>query len=329
MIARTFTITAFAAALGLSACPAEATGPWGIAANGTQLNGIALEGVALDSIRMQETEEDDAEALSGCPEWICGMNGTSFNGIALKDGTLARVRFPETEVDGDDAPDSNGSSSPIVRPPPTGPSPSVRDMMLQIQASPGGVEFLKEAERRSAPIQKAMANLSTACEPPDCLEATPYKPSIGSWGNYGFHIWGQNTTWVGQVSSFWLTAPVPTEQSRFKQGTPFLVAQSYDNRPGGWHVIAFELCKANHDGRFYAGPVVGRLFHGVDSRFPSRRIPSDASLLNTWQLAIGDTPQVDCHMFPSLVELMRGDHAFVFELEMGDLLVQRVSLRKL
>ena len=83
MIARTLTIAAFAAALGLSACPAEATGPWGIIANATQLNGIALQGVTLDSIRMQETEKDDA--LSGCAGTsMCGTNGTQLNGIALQ-----------------------------------------------------------------------------------------------------------------------------------------------------------------------------------------------------------------------------------------------------
>ena len=54
MFARTLTIAALAAALGLSACPAEPTHPWGIVANGTRLNGIALEAVTLDSIRMQE-----------------------------------------------------------------------------------------------------------------------------------------------------------------------------------------------------------------------------------------------------------------------------------
>jgi len=59
MIARTLTSAGFAAALCLSACPAEATGPWGIAANGTQLNGIALQGVALHSIRIRETRVDD------------------------------------------------------------------------------------------------------------------------------------------------------------------------------------------------------------------------------------------------------------------------------
>ena len=42
MIVRTLTIAALAAALALSACPAEPTGPWGIIANGTRLNGIAL-----------------------------------------------------------------------------------------------------------------------------------------------------------------------------------------------------------------------------------------------------------------------------------------------
>ena len=56
MIARTVTIAAMAAALGLSACPAEATGPWGIIANGTQLNGLALQRVTSGSIRLQERD---------------------------------------------------------------------------------------------------------------------------------------------------------------------------------------------------------------------------------------------------------------------------------
>jgi hypothetical protein len=95
MIARTLTIAAFAAALGLSACPAEATGPWGIIANGTQLNRIALQGVTLDSIRMQETEEDHADALSGCAgTWMCGTNGTQLNGIALQ-GVIGHHRDAE------------------------------------------------------------------------------------------------------------------------------------------------------------------------------------------------------------------------------------------
>jgi uncharacterized membrane protein len=49
MIKRTLTIASLAGVLGLglaAASPANAAGPWGIAANGTQLNGIALEGVA-------------------------------------------------------------------------------------------------------------------------------------------------------------------------------------------------------------------------------------------------------------------------------------------
>jgi hypothetical protein len=67
MIARTLTIAALAAALGLSACPAEATHPWGIVANGTRLNGIALEAVTLDGIRMQKPEEDDVD-LTDCQD---------------------------------------------------------------------------------------------------------------------------------------------------------------------------------------------------------------------------------------------------------------------
>jgi uncharacterized protein YjbI with pentapeptide repeats len=300
---------------------------WICGANGTERNGMALEGISLNSIRMHEPEEDELN----CDEWVCGMNGTSFNGLTLQGVTLARIRLEETEVGNADESDSKEGPSPVVQPSPTTPLPSVRDMMLQIQASPGGIQALKEAELRSAPIQSAMANFSTACEPPGCLEATPARPGIGAWGSYGFQIWGQNITWLGPQSTFgfWLTAPVLPEALRFKQGTPLLVAQSYNNSSGGWHVIAFEVCKATHEGRSYTGPVVGRLFHGVDSNFPYRKLPSDATLLNTWQLTINPDPPFSCHMFPTLVELTRGEHGFVFELEVGDLLVQRVSLRRL
>jgi hypothetical protein len=49
MIKRNLTIASLAGVLGLglaAASPVNAAGPWGIAADGTQLNGIALEGVA-------------------------------------------------------------------------------------------------------------------------------------------------------------------------------------------------------------------------------------------------------------------------------------------
>jgi hypothetical protein len=332
--------------------------------NGTQLNGIAVDGLASGRARMQEPEEDelwncqsdgicpkngteldgiarrdtrfawvdesDDEALGGLcqAEGICPKNGTELDGIARR-AALEGLRMRQPQDDSGDASEVNDSRPPVNPTPPTGSVPSARDMLLQIQASPGGAQLLREAEQRSAPIQNAMADTSTACEPPDCLQATPYRPGIGSWGNYGFQIWGQNTTWTGQSSSFWLTAPGLGTPPRFQQGTPLLVAQSYDNRSGGWHIVTVELCKANHDGRFYTGPAVGRLFHGADSMYPRRKLPSDATLLNTWQLTIGDTPSVGCHLFPTLVELARGEHAFVFELETGDLLVQRVSLRRL
>jgi hypothetical protein len=103
MIKRTLTIASLATALGLglaAASPAEATGPLGgIIANGTQLNGIALQGVTLHSIRMGETDEDDADALSGCPEtWVCGMNGTQLNGITPGSVTLDGIELKATEV---------------------------------------------------------------------------------------------------------------------------------------------------------------------------------------------------------------------------------------
>ena len=77
MIARTLTIAALAAALGLSACPAEPTHPWGIVANGTGLNGIALKTVTLDSIRMQKREEDDVDFID-CQDGPCPKNGTQL-----------------------------------------------------------------------------------------------------------------------------------------------------------------------------------------------------------------------------------------------------------
>ena len=90
MIARTLTLAALAAALGVSACPAEATGPWGlIAANGTQLNGIALQGVALERLRMQEPEEDDLDidgvANGGLPEkWHVSSTASRCEGRGLE-----------------------------------------------------------------------------------------------------------------------------------------------------------------------------------------------------------------------------------------------------
>jgi hypothetical protein len=56
VIVRTLTIAALAAALALSACPAEPTGPWDIIANGTQFNGIALA---------EQTLNPRAERVSG------------------------------------------------------------------------------------------------------------------------------------------------------------------------------------------------------------------------------------------------------------------------
>ena len=99
MIARNLTLAALAAALGVSACPAEATGPWGlIAANGTQLNGIALQGVVL-GVRMQEPEEDGLDFAGGCQE-DCPRNGTQLNGIALQGVALDSIRMQRPEDDG-------------------------------------------------------------------------------------------------------------------------------------------------------------------------------------------------------------------------------------
>jgi len=81
MIARTLTIAALAAALGLSSCPAEPTHPWSVVADGTRLNGIALEAVTLDSIRMQKPEEDDVDLID-CQDGPCPKNGTQLRGKA-------------------------------------------------------------------------------------------------------------------------------------------------------------------------------------------------------------------------------------------------------
>jgi hypothetical protein len=108
MIARTVTVAALAAALGLSACPAEPTGAWGIIANGTQLNGLALQRVTSGSIRLQEREEDEPN----CEEWICGANGTSFNGIALRGVSLDGIRMRQPE---DDHADALGGGTGYIR----------------------------------------------------------------------------------------------------------------------------------------------------------------------------------------------------------------------
>jgi hypothetical protein len=108
MIARTVTVAALAAALGLSACPAEPTGAWGIIANGTQLDGLALQRVTSGSIRLQEREED----RPNCEEWICGANGTSFNGIALRGVSLDGIRMRQPE---DDHADALGGGTGYIR----------------------------------------------------------------------------------------------------------------------------------------------------------------------------------------------------------------------
>ena len=67
MIARTLTSAALAAALGLSACPADASGPSGIVANGTRLNGITLQ---LCHRTRGQIHELERSRLATLPQWL-------------------------------------------------------------------------------------------------------------------------------------------------------------------------------------------------------------------------------------------------------------------
>jgi hypothetical protein len=88
MIARTLTIAALAAALGLAACPADPTPPWGVVADGTRFNGSTLEAGTLDSIRMQKPEEDDVDLID-CQDDPCPKNGTQLRGKAQPRGSTS------------------------------------------------------------------------------------------------------------------------------------------------------------------------------------------------------------------------------------------------
>jgi hypothetical protein len=179
-----------------------------------------------------------------------------------------------------------------------------------------------------------MADSTSLCTPPRCFELTAAQPAIGLWANYGFRIWGQNIVWEGGgYPSFWLTSFDPADPPTFKQGIPLLIAQYYNNSGDGWSVITFELCRWNHGGQVYNGPIAARLFHGpgAPDYYTRNVLPAIVTSLNTWEFTSERTVQSTCHLFPTLVELTRAEnHSFVFELQVGkNLRVERVTMQKL